>query len=207
MLGRPRTISPEDIAAVTKMRYGGIFPAGLIFALSLIVMGLLLDSPKDILDGLFLIVYSEGSLITDYIALAGPGAAFVNAGLVTAASMMLLHGSGDHLNGASPMEIGLMAGFALFGKNIANIWPIIIGTYLYARLIKKEHFGDTCSVALLATALAPVTSFIANGSGWGSRGLGVLVGVVIGFVIAPLGVYTFKIKIRLVIYAPHLICN
>lgn len=191
----------------TKMRYGGIFPAGLLFSLSLIVLGFLLDDPAGILDGLWIIVQSESSLITDYIALAGPGAAFVNAGLVTAVSMLLLHFSGDHLNGASPMEIGLMSGFALFGKNIVNIWPIIIGAYLYARLIKREHFGNTCSVALLATALAPVSSFIAHGSGWSNLGLGAFVGIGIGFVIAPLGAHTFKIQNGMNLYNMGFACG
>ena len=86
-----------------------------------------------------------------------------------------------------------MAGFALFGKNIVNIWPIIGGTFLYAKL-RREPFYTYASVALLATALSPVVSYVALDNGWGNLPAGVLVGILIGFILPPLSAYTYKIQ-------------
>ena len=58
-----------------------------------------MDSPQNILRGLFTIIMTEDALITDYIKIAGPGAAFVNSALVTAITLILLRLSKDTLNG------------------------------------------------------------------------------------------------------------
>ena len=91
------------------------------------------------------IITMQDILITDYISIAGPGAAFVNAGIVTLISICLIRYSGDPYNGHTIVAIGLMSGFSLFGKNFLNIWPIILGTWLYARY-QRESFGKyTCA--------------------------------------------------------------
>ena len=105
----------------------------LVYALALAGVGLLLGEPEDILPGLWQILSMQDILITDYIQIAGTGAAFINASLVTLASLALIALSKDAPNGFTITKIGLMSGFALFGKNIFNIWPIIFGTWLYAR--------------------------------------------------------------------------
>ena len=60
-------------------------------------------------------------------------------------------------NGAIIMSIWLIKGFAFFGKNILNIWPIMIGVYLYSKY-KKEPFSKYILAALLSTTLAPTVS-------------------------------------------------
>ena len=109
------------------------------------------------MSGLRTIITMEDVLITDYIAVAGIGAAFVNEAHQRGLSVVLAGLNGpDHnviavalidlhrhpvphpaANGATMVTIGLMSGFALFGKNIANIWPILGGTALYA-LVQGE---------------------------------------------------------------------
>ena len=64
--------------------------------------------------------------------------------------------------------IGLMSGFSLFGKNFVNIWPILLGTWLYAKS-RHEPFGKYASIGLMSTALAPVVSYIALDNGWAPR--------------------------------------
>ena len=110
-----------------------MLPGCAAFGVLLVLFGLLNDTPADILAGMGAILTMEDVLITDYIAIAGIGAAFVNAGLVTLISVLLLKLTRDPLNGATLVTVGLMAGFSLFGKNILNIWPIICGTVAYAR--------------------------------------------------------------------------
>ena len=134
-------------------RYDKLFPATLALSLGLALLGLLLDDPRNILPGLGRIILMQDLLITDYVYIAGPGAAMVNAAIVTAITAFLIKGTHNHFNGFSQVEVGLMAGFSLFGKNFVNIWPIIFGTWLYARY-QKEPFSKHVSVALLATSLA-----------------------------------------------------
>ena len=111
-----------------------LLPLSALFGLTLIAFGCCLAAPAEILSGLRTIFTMEDVLITDYIAVAGIGGAFVNAGLVTIVSAAILGRWDVSPNGATMVTIGLMSGFSLFGKNILNIWPILIGTAAYATL-------------------------------------------------------------------------
>ena len=187
-------------------KYKYLYLAGVLFSLGLILMAVLLDDPKNILPGIKLILTSQDVLITDYIALAGPGAAFVNAGLVTLLSLGLKWLTDEPHNGSDIVDIGLMAGFALFGKNILNIWPIILGAFLFTKL-KREPFSKFVSVALLATSLSPLVSFAGLSTEWGSPVLGFLVGVAIGFVVVPLSIYTYRIQNGMNLYNMGFACG
>ena len=188
------------------MRYKRVYPILLCFVGYLFALGVLLGEPGSILPGLKTIIFTEDALITDYLKIAGPGAAFVNSALVTLLSIGLLYFSKAPVNGYTVVEIGLMAGFALFGKNIVNIWPIIGGTFLYAKL-RREPFHNYATAALLATALAPVVSYLALDNGWGSIPAGILVGVLIGFVLPPLSAYTYKIQNGMNLYNMGFACG
>ena len=188
------------------MRYRRMYPMILLYALGLALVGLLLDDPANILPGLRTIVLMQDVLITDYVEIAGPGAAFINSALVTLISLGLLYLSRDPLNGFTITEIGLMSGFALFGKNVANIWPIILGTWVYAR-IQKEPFSKYTSVALLATALSPLVSYMGLGSLYAHPMGGVLMGMLIGMVLPPLSAYTYKVQNGMNLYNMGFACG
>ena len=153
-----------------------ILPGTIVFSIFLMLIGICIGDASEILPGLWKIVTMQDLLITDYIDIAGPAAAFVNAGLVTIISICLIWLAKDPFNGFTIVEMGLMAGFSLFGKNLFNIWPIILGTWLYARY-QREPFSKYASVALLSTSLAPLVSYMALGSVHASIPLGVLTGV------------------------------
>ncbi len=189
-----------------KHQYKYLYASGFAFCLGLFIMALLLDDPRNILPGIEIILRSQDVLITDYIALAGPGAAFTNAALVTALSLGLKWLVDEPHNGTDIVDIGLMSGFALFGKNILNIWPIILGTFLFAKL-KREPFGKFVSVALLATSLSPLVTFAGLSVGWGSPLFGLLIGVIIGFVVAPLSIYTYRIQNGMNLYNMGFACG
>lgn len=188
------------------MRYQPMYRYILIYAAALAAAGLLFDDPANILPGLVRIVTMQDVLITDYVEIAGPGAAFLNAALVTLFSVAILYLAKDPLNGFTITEIGLMSGFALFGKNIVNIWPIILGTWIYAR-IQKEPFSKYAAVALLATALSPLVSFMAFGSRHAHPLGGVIVGVFIGMVLPPLSAYTYKVQNGMNLYNMGFACG
>lgn len=118
----------------SESRYEQIFSSTIVFSIALIILGFIMDTPANILSGLYRIVTMQDLLITDYVYIAGAGAALVNAGIVTMISVCIIKFSGDPFNGFTIVEMGLMAGFSLFGKNCLNIWPIILGTWLYAKI-------------------------------------------------------------------------
>ncbi len=180
-----------------------MLPGCAAFGVLLVLFGLLNDTPADILAGMGAILTMEDVLITDYIAIAGIGAAFVNAGLVTLISVLLLKLTRDPLNGATLVTVGLMAGFSLFGKNILNIWPIICGTVAYARF-KGEPFVHHVNVALRTTALSPVVSFMAvRYSPW----LGIAVGLLIGFVMPPVAEHAHRVQNGMNLYSLGFSCG
>ena len=191
---------------VETIRYKKTYGILLIYAAALLLLGLLSGDIRELLPGLWTIIINEDTLITDYIQLAGLGPAFVNAAIVTYISIAILYFAKDPPNGYTIVDIGLMSGFALFGKNFVNIWPIILGTWLYARL-KKEPFSKYAGVALLSTALAPVVSFVGLGGHWASLPAAVLVGVSIGFILPPLSGYTFRIQNGMNLYNMGFACG
>lgn len=180
-----------------------LLAGGALFGALLVLFGFCQDAPADILRGLWAILTQEDVLITDYIAIAGMGAAFVNAGLVTLISVLILKLVRDPVNGATLVTFGLMAGFSLFGKNILNIWPILVGTGLYA-VLKGETFAHHVHLALRATCLAPVVSFMAvRYSPW----LGVLTGLVIGFVMPPVAEHAHRVQNGMNLYSLGFSCG
>lgn len=178
-------------------------PAAAGFSLILILFGMTQATPREIAGGLWHIINHEDVLITDYIATVGIGPAFVNAGLVTLISVAILFLLREPPNGSMVVTVGLMAGFSLFGKNIANIWPIIFGTALYS-LVKREPFGRYVHVALRATALSPMVSFM-----WFELNFpaGIMIGLAIGFFIPPVSEYTFKVQNGMNLYSIGFACG
>ncbi len=132
----------------------------IFFALIFLGSAFLLDSPSTILSGLVAIITKGDKLITDYVELAGFGATFVNAGLLMLVSVGMLHLAKAKLSGMAIAAVFLMGGFGMFGKNIVNIWGIVLGVYLYARF-QKHPFRQYIYIAFFGTSLAPLTSELA----------------------------------------------
>lgn len=174
---------------------GLILNTMVIFALSLILFGLICDTPFEIAAGLQRILSTPAALISDSIVIGGMGAAFVNAGLVTLISIALICLCKIPFSGATIAAIFLMGGFALFGKDIANIFPIIAGGWLYAKY-RKEKFGRYLYISLFGTALAPVVTELAVIGGdnrFLSTAIPLLVGVGVGFVLPGIAVFTVRV--------------
>ena len=82
-------------------RYQILLPICAMFGVMLVLFGIFQSTPEELFRGMYAILTEEDVLITDYIAIAGMGAAFVNAGLVTLISVLLLKLVKDPLNGAT----------------------------------------------------------------------------------------------------------
>ena len=188
---------------ITPQRNPVLLPAAALFGVVLVVFGFFQAPPAEIWSGMYTIFTVEDVLITDYIAVAGMGAAFVNAGLVTLASTVILRVWDESPNGATMVTIGLMSGFSLFGKNIVNMWPIFFGTVLYA-LLKREPFSRHVNLALRGTALAPMVSFLAvRYRPW----LGVALGLAVGFLLPPVAEHAHRVQNGMNLYSVGFSCG
>ncbi len=135
------------------------------------------DTP--ITSGIMNIIRSPDVLMNDYVATGGVRACLINAALVGLAGYGLLLITRTPISGPTIAAVWMTTGYAMFGKNIFNIGPIILGVYLYS-LVRKEPFRQHVIVALFGTSLAPVVSQLTFTYGQGVIA-GIMVGTVIGF--------------------------
>ena len=164
------------------------------FALAFVVFGLSVDSPRQVWQGLLAILSSRDTLITDYIGLGGIGAAFVNAGLLTLAASVVYWRADAAIGGAAVACLCLVLGFALFGKNLLNVWFIVAGVYAYARC-KREPFAKHINVAFFGGALAPIFTEILFSSTLPlhiSLPLAAATSLLLGFVLVPCAAHLFN---------------
>ena len=173
-----------------------------LYAASFVVFGFLVDTPAEIFRGLGRILTSRDTLLTDYIGVGGMGAAFVNAGLLTLCSSFVYYKSRAKMGGASVACLFLVLGFALFGKNLLNIWFIVAGVFLYSRF-RNEPFATNINVAFFGVALAPIFSEILFSTSLPlavSLPLSVCTSLLIGFILAPAAAQLFKAHMGFTLY-------
>ena len=150
------------------------------------------DTPKNIMSGMWKIILTRDILITDYFALAGYGAAFFNAGCTALIAIVCITVVRLPFTGLTVAAIFCSAGFGLWGQNPANMLPIILGSYLYAK-IHKAHFARYVYTAIFAGCLAPFVTEFAHVLPFSTDVnivIAVLFGVGLGFVIPPLAMHT-----------------
>lgn len=161
----------------------------LIFVSALTLFaGFFFNSPGEILEGLGRILTSSSILLTDYMAVGSIGAAFVNSGILMLLSIFIAMRSNTSVSGPLIAAVFTIGGFAFFGKNLYNIWPIMTGVLLYAK-VQKEPFGKFILPAFFGTALGPLVSQISFGFALTQPTgilLGILAGIAAGFILPPL---------------------
>ena len=170
-----------------KFLYLTLLPAYFLIA------GLFLQPLPDIYRGLITILKEPDFLITDYIAIGGIGAAFINAGILTLVCIGILYFLNMEMDGHTITSIFLMMGFSLFGKNILNIWAILFGVWCYARY-HKVSVSKYIYVGFYGTCLSPIITQIMQLPEVPPALkliLSLLVGAVIGFVLPPLSTHVF----------------
>lgn len=172
------------------------------YAAAFVAFGLIADGPSAVIQGLAEIVTTRDALLTDYFGLGGKGAACVNAGLLTLAACFVYDKAGAKMSGAAVACLFLVLGFGLFGKNLFNIWFIVLGVYLYSKF-KGEPFAQHINTAFFGTALAPVFSEIAFSSALPfsvALPLAAVTATVIGFILAPAAAQLFKAHMGFSLY-------
>lgn len=153
-----------------------------------ILVGFFLQPPGEILQGIITIIREPDFLITDYFIIGGVGAAFVNAGILTLVSIGIVYGLGMDFDGHTITSACLMFGFSLFGKNLLNIWAIMLGVFLYARY-HRTSVSRYIYIGYYGTSLSPIITQVMQM--WElpltvRMGLCILTGTIIGFVLPPL---------------------
>lgn len=160
------------------------------YALAIIAYGLLIGSLQESFQGLWRIIITPTYLLTDYFAVGGLGAGFLNSGLVMLIAILIARRSDSLFNGALLASIFTMGGFAFFGKNIYNILSIILGVYLFSRW-RGDSFSKYIIIGFFGTGLAPVISLIHFGlplPALSALLLGKFIGILLGLILPPLAI-------------------
>ncbi len=138
--------------------------------------------------GLWEILSQPSKVSTNYFAVGGYAATFLNMGLVCLICTALYCLPGVTVNNVSTLAFLLTAGFCSWGINLLNIWPTFLGVVLYC-LVKREKVADQVNAMLFSTGIAPLITDLLirypNGEVVGFTWQGILlalgVGLVIGF--------------------------
>ena len=159
----------------------------------LLVFAVIAQPDRSLFTGFWRIQISETGLITDPVAIGGAGGALLNAALVLLLSTLLVWRMGLPCTGATFACLYMMAGFALLGKNLVNISPVILGGWLYARY-RGERFSRYVYLTLFGTCLSPVVSFLLVNVRPGLRWLAMgLMGAAIGFLLPAVAGFTVRV--------------
>ncbi len=138
--------------------------------------------------GLWQILSQPSKVSTNYFAVGGYAATFLNMGLVGLICTGLYVFLKAKANNVATLAVILTLGFCSWGINIINIWPTFLGVALYC-LVKKEKLGANVNAMLFSTGIAPlITDLMLRyphgevvGFNWIGMGLALLVGLLIGF--------------------------
>ncbi|WP_242837284.1 DUF1576 domain-containing protein [Alkaliphilus transvaalensis] len=186
-----KDLMKETIIEVSeKAKFMVMYTYGVIILLS----SLIFNTPQEIMNGMINIIVDPSILVSDYMQIGNIGAAFLNSGMLTLFSIFLIKKSNVKMTGTTMAAVFTVAGFALFGKNIYNVWSIFLGVFLYSKY-KNENFGKFILPALFGTALGPIISQVSYGFGTASLTsiiVGNLCGIVAGFILPAVATHVVK---------------
>ena len=116
----------------------------------------------------------------------------MNAAIVMAMGLWLLHREGVRFTGLTMAAIFINVGYGLWGKNPVNILPILLGSSVYAK-IHGYRLGRYMYTALFGTCLAPLVTELVFLLPF-DRKINLLIavgaGILIGFVLPGLSAHT-----------------
>ena len=153
-----------------------------------LIAAVIMPDRSTLFTGLWKILSQPSKVSTNYFAVGGYAATFLNMGLVALISLLLFVVCKGTPNNVSTLAFILTLGFGSWGINILNIWPTILGVVIYA-LVKKEKLGGLVNAMLFSTGIAPIITDLliryphAEVVGFNLAGLGIalFVGICIGF--------------------------
>ncbi|MGN0998357.1 MAG: DUF1576 domain-containing protein [Faecousia sp.] len=157
-------------------------------SLAFLVAAVCMPDRGQMFSGLWQILSQPSKISTNYFAVGGYAATFLNMGLVCAISLGLFLVFRGTATNVSTLAVILTLGFCSWGINILNMWPSIFGVMVYG-LVKKQKMGSLVNAMLFSTGIAPlITDLLIRYPGtevigfhWGGVLLALGVGLVIGF--------------------------
>lgn len=128
----------------------------IVLCFGLIITGLFLNKGK--LTGYRELLEHPGTLVTDFMTLAGFGPTLINMGLVGLIGTAYLLLVGGDINGPTGGGVLTMVGFGAFGKHPRNILPLMFGVWLATFVFAYPVTGaGPLLAALFATTMAPIS--------------------------------------------------
>ena len=174
----------KKLATMEESRFLKLFFAAI--SVCFIIAAFIMPDRATMFDGLMKIWLGTCKISTNYFALGGFAATFLNMGIVGLICTALFFLPGAKANNVSTLGVLLTIGFASWGMNPVNMIPTILGVCLYA-LVKKEKIGAMSNAMLYSTGIAPLISdllFRYPGTEYiGFNGLGIVLALVVGAVI------------------------
>jgi len=167
----------------------------MLISLSIVFIGFLSEPTlSGAWDNLWQLLSHPNILVVDSLYVASISGTFLNVGLLCVCVTVLLWINKAPFDGLNIAIIFTVMGFAFLGKNLINVWPILLGVYLYAKY-KKEPFLNYINIAFLATAMSPVVTellFHINFPITFRFPSSILIGILIGFIVPQAGAHFFK---------------
>lgn len=147
-----------------------------ILGLAFVIFGLTQQPLGELWDGLLTINTSVSSLVTDYFAVGGIGAAFVNAGLLLIFDAFVIRDDGWIKSGSLFAALLTCLGLGFMGKTIIATIPLTLGVFLHSKYNDKE-FISMGTDALFITTLTPFVNLVAFG-----LGMNPIVGIIVAYI-------------------------
>ncbi len=158
------------------------------FSLCFLIAAPCMPDRSTMFSGFVKILTGTCKVSTNYFAVGGYAATFLNMGLVGAVCTLLFVVLKAKATNVSTLALILTVGFGSWGINILNIWPTILGVALYC-LVKKEKLAANVNAMLFSTGIAPLISDLllrypnaeVVGFNWLGLAIAMVVGLCIGF--------------------------
>lgn len=145
---------------------------------------------ENVIDGYIKILTSTSVLITDYLVIGGLSATLLNTIVILLFNLFLFKVYKVKVRGVTVAAFFIVLGFSFFGKNILNILPIYLGTYVFSRM-EGEKFSKYLVLSMFATGISPIVSF-----GFGESifltVLGPCLGFIYGFIIPTFSAHVIR---------------
>ena len=136
--------------------------------------------------GLWQIISQPSKISTNYFAVGGYAATFLNMALVGYLCLALYALLKATATNVSTLAFILTLGFCSWGINILNMWPSMLGVVIYC-LVKKEKLGSQVNAMLFSTGIAPLITDLMlrypNAEPVGFNVAGIVLALAVGFCI------------------------
>ena len=156
------------------------------FCAAFLIAAVCMPDRASMFTGLWQIVSNPSKISTNYFAVGGYAATFLNMALVGFACLALYVGLKATATNVSNLAFILTLGFCSWGINIVNMWPSMLGVVVYC-LVKKEKLGANVNAMLFSTGIAPLITDLMlrypHAEAVGFNAVGILLSLAVGFVI------------------------